>query len=143
MLLFSWWKNGMLVWSQNVHCCVEKSHFLRQLKPCYTFTHCFSKTSFLNHFRVDLVFLFFSFLHVSIQNFIHVFHFLHICCMLHLSRPTWFNHPDSVRWWVQIMKLLIMWFSPILCYSNFPEINLLKTPTCSVFIFIWTFVTLS
>jgi hypothetical protein len=35
--------------------------------------------------------------------------------MPRLSHSSWFYHPHNIRWGVQIMKLLIMKFSPLPC----------------------------
>jgi hypothetical protein len=49
----------------------------------------------------------------SDQNFGHISLLSHAC---YTSRPfhiTWFNHPNSIWWSVQVMKLLIMQSSPV------------------------------
>ena len=32
------------------------------------------------------------------------------------SHYSWFHHPNNIWWAIQIIKLLIMYFSPLLCY---------------------------
>jgi hypothetical protein len=46
----------------------------------------------------------------------------HTC---HLSQPSGcvFDHPNNIWWGVQIIKLLIMQFSPLPCYKLFSLIN--------------------
>jgi hypothetical protein len=51
------------------------------------------------------------------------------------SQPhSWFNHPNNIGWGVQIMKLFVMWFSPLSCYliplrpKYFPQQPVLKHP---------------
>ena len=39
------------------------------------------------------------------------------CCMPRPSYPTECDHPRNIWWAVQIMKLLIMQFSPVSCYT--------------------------
>jgi hypothetical protein len=46
-------------------------------------------------------------------------------CLFHFSR---FYHPQIIGWWVQIMKLLIMKFSPLPCYLT--NSNLMPKASC-------------
>ena len=41
---------------------------------------------------------------------------LHACRMLNPSHPPWVGHPNNIWWGVQVMKLLIMQFSPVAWY---------------------------
>ena len=40
----------------------------------------------------------------------------HTCYMPHPSHSSPFGHPNNIGWRVQIIKLLIVWFSPLLWY---------------------------
>jgi hypothetical protein len=42
--------------------------------------------------------------------------FSHACYMPCPSHPTWLDHSNYVWWGVQVMKLLIMQFSPLSCH---------------------------
>jgi len=41
---------------------------------------------------------------------------LHVCYMAHPSRSSSYYHPNNIWWAVQIIKLLIMYFSLLPCY---------------------------
>jgi hypothetical protein len=57
-------------------------------------------------------------------------HTRYIPCPSH----SWFYHPHNIGWGVQIIKLLIMWFSPLTCYlvplkpKYSPQLSILKHP---------------
>jgi hypothetical protein len=36
--------------------------------------------------------------------------------MTHPSHPSWYNDPNNIRWRLQIMKHLIIQFTPVSCY---------------------------
>jgi len=48
----------------------------------------------------------------SNQNFVCILHSFHACYMRNLSHPHWAHHPTNILWSVQVMKLLIMHYSP-------------------------------
>jgi hypothetical protein len=41
---------------------------------------------------------------------------LHTCYMPRSSHSSRFDHPNNVGWGIQVIKLLIMYFSPLPCY---------------------------
>jgi hypothetical protein len=58
-------------------------------------------------------YFFFSFL---LQKPVYTFLFPHACYLLHLSHFSLYDHPNNIRWVLQIMTLLITQFSPFLCH---------------------------
>ena len=50
------------------------------------------------------------------QNLVHTSPFLHTCHMSRPSHSSRFYHPHNIGWGVQIIKLLIVLFSPLSCY---------------------------
>jgi hypothetical protein len=50
-------------------------------------------------------------------DFKWIYHLLCACNMSHPSHIPWLSHPDNILRKVQILKLLIMQFSPVSCYS--------------------------
>jgi hypothetical protein len=40
----------------------------------------------------------------------------HTCYKPCQSDYSWFYHPNNISWWMQIMKLLVVYFSPLSCY---------------------------
>jgi hypothetical protein len=62
----------------------------------------------IGHPRLDLSFC------LSHQYLI-CFHLLHSCYMPRLSHPSWLDHSNYTWRRVQVMKLLIMQFSPTSC----------------------------
>ena len=49
----------------------------------------------------------------------------HMCYMPYPSHSPQFDHPINIGWGVQIIKFLIMYFSPLLCYLVPPRSNTL------------------
>jgi hypothetical protein len=48
-------------------------------------------------------------------------------------QPPWFNHPNNIRWRIQVMKFIIMQFSPRSIFLPFrskylPQHSVLKNP---------------
>jgi hypothetical protein len=54
------------------------------------------------------------------------------------SHPLWFGHPNNIWWRAQIMKLLIMQFSPASCYFLLGQHILFRT--LFLYILIFTFL---
>jgi hypothetical protein len=56
----------------------------------------------------------------------------HACHMSRPPRPPCFGHPNSIRWGIQIVKFIIMQFSPRPVYlpfgSKYSQYSLLKNP---------------
>jgi len=50
------------------------------------------------------------------QNLVYAFPRPHSCYITHPSHYSRFDHPNSIGWGVQIIKLLIMYSSPLPCY---------------------------
>jgi len=50
------------------------------------------------------------------QNPVYTFPLPHTCFMPHPAHSSRFNHPNNTWWAVQIIKLIVMWFCPLLCY---------------------------
>jgi hypothetical protein len=44
----------------------------------------------------------------SDNNFVWISHLSHACYMPRLSRPLWFDHLNSILWYVQVLKPLVM-----------------------------------
>jgi len=67
----------------------------------------------------------------------------HECYMHHPSHPPWFDHPNSIWWSVQVMKLLIMYFSPAshhffpLKSKCNPQHPVLKQPQSIYLLLVW------
>ena len=55
------------------------------------------------------------------QNPVHTSPFLHMCHMSRPSQSSRFYHPHYIGFRVQIIKLLIMQFSPLSCYPVPPR----------------------
>jgi hypothetical protein len=53
---------------------------------------------------------------LSDQNFLWISHLSLVCCLLQPSHSPWFFHPNNVWWKTEMMKLLIMQFSPVSWY---------------------------
>jgi hypothetical protein len=68
------------------------------------------------------------------------------CCMLRLYYHPWFNHSDNIWRGVEIMKLLIMKFSPVSCYVlslsswYIPQYRIPKPDVIPSWFIYWSFV---
>ena len=124
----SWEANGFsasqkiphILWNMKVHCCVCKSLplvcVLSHINPVYSFMSYFLKICF-NIFLSSMLgsskwLPSFIFPH---QNSLFLFSHIHTAYLTHLIL---LDHPNNFWWWVKIMKLLIMQFSPVFCYFS-------------------------
>jgi hypothetical protein len=58
---------------------------------------------------------------------------LHACHMSRPPHPPWFNHPNNIRWRIQVTKFIVMQFSPWFVFHPFrftypPQHPVLKNP---------------
>ena len=61
------------------------------------------------------------------QNPVCISPLLHRWYMPHPSHSSWFDHLNTIWWGVQIIKLLLMYSSPLTCYiSSLLGINMLR-----------------
>ena len=109
-----------ILWNMEVHGCVTHGlppvPILSHLDPVYTTISHFLKIH-LNIIvpsspRSSKWSLFLNFLH---PNPVYAFSLPHTCYIPHPSHSQ-FYHLNNIRWRVQIIKLLIMLFSPLPCY---------------------------
>jgi hypothetical protein len=81
----------------------------------------------------------FLFLRFSHQNPVYTSPLPHTCYMPRLSHSSQFSHSSNTEWGVQIMKLLIMLFSPLPCHlvplrpKYSPKHPILKHPQSAFF----------
>jgi len=50
------------------------------------------------------------------RHFVCIFHLSHPCYVPRPCHPSPFHHPNNILWSIQIMKLLVMQFSPPFCH---------------------------
>jgi hypothetical protein len=64
------------------------------------------------------------------QNPVNTSPLPHACHMSRLPHPPWFNHPNNIRWRIEIMKFIIMQFSSRSVFipfrSKYPQHTVLK-----------------
>ena len=110
-----------ILWNPKVHYCIHKClppvPVLSQINPVHSHT---------SHFLKILLNIIFPSMPRS-SKCSHSIRFPHqnpvyistLRCTCHVPRPTHssrFDHTNNPGWGVQIIKLLIMYFSPLLCY---------------------------
>jgi len=82
--------------------------------------------------------------HPPPPNAVYTYPIPHTCYLPRPYHSCRFDHANSIRWGVHIIKLLVMYFSPVLCYlaPNRPKYRrqhpLLKHPQL-VFLYHWIF----
>jgi len=100
-----------LLWNPDVHFLIHKSlpldFILSQINAAHSLTSCFC--ILLSMPVSSKLYLYFRF---SKWNLACISHISHSCYVPHPSHPPSFNHPYSILWRIQIMKLLIQFFLP-------------------------------
>jgi hypothetical protein len=71
------------------------------------------------------------------QNPIYTSILPHICYMSHPSHSSPFNHQNNIGWGVQIIKVLMMQFSPLPCYHIPLRSRYSRTPSAYVPPSVW------
>jgi hypothetical protein len=104
-------------WNPKVHYCVCKSQWLVNVLCHVSPVHFY----FFKNFLISSSHLCLSlpsglFLQVSPPKpFMHFF-LSPMCHVPHPSHPLWFDHSDYISWGMQMLKFLIMQFSPLCSY---------------------------
>jgi len=88
-----------------------------QMNPIHALTHCFSNICF----NIILSFMSRSYrwsvsLRFPHQSIMWTSLLLRMCHMPNPSYSSWFYHSNIVWWGVQLMRLLVMKYPPVLCY---------------------------
>jgi hypothetical protein len=104
------------LWNPKVHYRVHKSPplvpILRQIDSVHTTPSCLSKIHFNIHPPTSFVFLSGLLPSGFPTDILHAFLFSYSCYIPCLSHPPWLDHSNYTWHRVQVMKLLIMQFSP-------------------------------
>jgi len=101
-------------WNPNVHYRIHNSPPLvpipNQMNSVHKFPSCIPTIQFIlptsRSYEWSITFRF------SDHNFVCDSHVSHVCYMPSPSHPHWLDHPNNVRWGVQVMMLLIIQSSP-------------------------------
>jgi hypothetical protein len=110
-----------LLWNSKVHYSIHKSPplvpILSHINPVHTLTSCFLKIHYSSIYAYVFQWGIFpsSF---PTKIVVCISHLSHDCCMPNPTHYPWFDHSNNIWWRVQIIKLLIMQFSPASRYNQ-------------------------
>jgi len=65
----------------------------------------------------------------------------HTCCMSNPFYPSWFDHLNNICWAVQIIKLIVMYSSPLPCCLLCLRPKYLPSSSLMMYISIWDYTT--